>query len=152
MEVSAATSRSVSNQPATAEKLRVIAQLATIDRKVRAHEQAHLAAAGAYATTGASYTFQVGPDGQRYAVGGEVGIDVSPDPSDPQRTIDKARTIEAAAYAPADPSPQDREVAAAAAQMAAQAEREIASRGSGETGSYGLREAAQVGQLINLVA
>ena len=113
---------------------------------------AHLAAAGAYATTGASYTYQVGPDGQGYAVGGEVGIDVSPDPSDPQRTIDKARTIESAANAPADPSPQDRRVAAAAAQMAAQAESELASRPSDTTGGYGWGDAARVGQFISVVA
>ena len=113
---------------------------------------AHLAAAGAYATTGASYTYQVGPDGQGYAVGGEVGIDVSPDPSDPQRTIDKARTIESAANAPADPSPQDRRVAAAAAQMAAQAESELASRPSDTTGGYGWGDASRVGQFISVVA
>lgn len=148
----AAVGRSVSNRSAANQILKVISQLAATDRKVRAHEQAHLAAAGAYATTGASYTYQVGPDGQRYAVGGEVGIDVSPDPSDPQHTIDKARIIEAAANAPADPSTQDRQVAAAAAQMAAQAERQLASQAADATGGYGRDEAARTGQLVSVVA
>ena len=44
-------------------------------------------------------------------------MDVAPDPSDPQKTIEKERTVEAAAYAPANPSSQDRRVAAQAAAM-----------------------------------
>lgn len=90
------------------------------DRQVRAHEQAHLAASGGLATSGASYTYQKGPDGVSYAVGGEVSIDVSPGRT-PEDTIARAVTIRAAALAPADPSGQDRAVAAAASQMEQQA-------------------------------
>ena len=32
--------------------------------------RAHLSAAGAYAHGGASYEYELGPDGKRYAVGG----------------------------------------------------------------------------------
>lgn len=94
----------------------VLAQLQARDRQVRAHELAHLAASGGLATSGASYEYQQGPDGVDYAVGGEVSINVSPG-RDPQDTISRARTIEAAALAPADPSGQDFAVAAQARQM-----------------------------------
>ena len=57
--------------------LRVIGELQTRDRAVHSHEMAHMAAGAGLVTRSASYTYQTGPDGQRYAVGGEVGIDVS---------------------------------------------------------------------------
>ena len=107
----------------------VLAQLAETDRHVRAHEQAHLAAAGGYARSGPSYTYVTGPDGKQYAVGGEVAIDTSAIPGNPQETIRKARVVEAAANAPVDPSPQDRQVAAAAAQMEIDARLELAAKG-----------------------
>jgi hypothetical protein len=99
-------------------------QLQATDRKVRAHELAHLAASGGLATGGPIYTYQKGPDGVNYAVGGEVSIDTSPAKT-PEETIAKAAIIIAAALAPADPSPQDRAVAAAASQLAQQARAEL---------------------------
>lgn len=101
-----------------------VADLKAADQKVRAHEQAHQAAAGGLASSGASFSYQRGPDGQRYAISGEVSIDTSKG-SSPQETISRASRIEAAALAPADPSPQDRRVAATAAQMKAQAEAQL---------------------------
>ena len=95
------------------------------DREVRAHEHAHLSAAGGLATGGATFSFQSGPDGKLYAVGGEVSLDTSPVPNDPEATIQKAKQIRAAALAPANPSAQDRAVAASAAVLEAQARREI---------------------------
>lgn len=95
-------------------------KLRQTDAKVRAHEQAHLSAAAGLAMGGANLQYVRGPDGKQYAVGGEVSIDVSPAQS-PEQTLDKARRIQAAALAPADPSAQDRAVAAAAAQMASEA-------------------------------
>lgn len=92
------------------------------DREVRAHEAAHMAA-GAGMTTGVSFTYQRGPDGVSYAVGGEVGISTSGGRT-PEETIQKARQIRAAALAPADPSGQDRAVAAAAAAMEQEAQAE----------------------------
>lgn len=103
----------------------VIAQLRARDQEVRTHEQAHLASAGAYATGGISYEYQTGPDGQKYAVGGSVGIDVSPVSGDPQATIQKAQTVQRAALAPAEPSAQDMRVAAQASQMMMQAQSEL---------------------------
>ncbi|MBD3610637.1 MAG: hypothetical protein HUJ30_08815 [Gammaproteobacteria bacterium] len=105
----------------TEEEQQQVEQLKSRDRAVRAHEAAHAAAAGKYVTRGAHFQYKTGPDGRRYAVGGEVNIDTSPIPGDPDATIQKAETLRAAALAPADPSGQDRQVALAAARMAARA-------------------------------
>ncbi len=105
---------------------KLVQQLKTRDRAVRAHEAAHLAAAGAYATSGPSYEYQRGPDGSNYAVGGEVQIDLSSVEGDPEATIRKMQIVRAAALAPADPSSQDRAVAAAASQKESQAAAELA--------------------------
>jgi len=102
-----------------------LVKLKARDREVRAHEAAHSAVAGSLAKGGPSFTFQKGSDGRLYAVGGEVNIDTSADSGDPQTTIQKARRIRAAANAPANPSAQDRAVAAQATQMEAQARREL---------------------------
>lgn len=111
-----------------------IAKLKRRDQEVRAHEAAHMAAGGGLVRGGASYTYQRGPDGQNYAVGGEVSIDTSPVDGDPEATIRKAEQIKAAALAPASPSAQDRAVAAAAGAMAAAAMAEQARRKFGEGG------------------
>jgi len=106
-------------------ELKKVAELKQRDMEVRAHEAAHLAAAGKHATGGASFEYQRGPDGKSYAVAGEVGIDTSPVPNDPEATLRKAQQIQTAAHAPAHPSAQDRQVAAQAAVMAAEARAEI---------------------------
>lgn len=109
----------------TAEEKSVIAELKSRDREVKAHEAAHIAAGGGCVRGGATYTYQNGPDGRRYAVGGEVNIDCSPENGDPQATIAKMQVVRRAALAPADPSGQDRAVAAAASAAEAQARREL---------------------------
>ena len=86
---------------------------------------AHVAAGGSLIRSGASFTYESGPDGLRYAIGGEVGIDTSPGRT-PAETLAKADQIRAAALAPADPSGQDRQVAAMATRMAMQASMEMA--------------------------
>jgi hypothetical protein len=110
----------------SAEVMSQLAQLRSRDSEVRAHEAAHMAAGGRYVTGGASYSYQRGPDGGQYAVGGEVGIDTSSVPGKPEETVQKMRTIRAAALAPSDPSAADISVAAAAAQAEAAALAEIA--------------------------
>ncbi|RDH85164.1 MAG: hypothetical protein DIZ78_11610 [endosymbiont of Escarpia spicata] len=118
-------------------ELRLVQELKSRDQAVRAHELAHLSAAGQFARGGAQFDYKVGPDGNRYAVGGEVSIDSSRE-SDPQQTLEKAETIRQAALAPADPSSQDRRVAMQATAMAAQARVEIArelSQGETEAGN-----------------
>src|SRR5699024_619486 len=74
-------------------------------------------------------TYQRGPDGNQYAVGGAVSIDISPVEGDPQATIEKMRQVRAAAMAPAQPSGQDRTVAAQAMQIMLQAQSELAVEG-----------------------
>lgn len=120
-----ATEKTANGRSLTEEQLDQVRKLKQRDREVRAHEQAHLGAAGQYASGGPSFTYQVGPDGRRYAVGGEVGIDTSPVAGDPEATIRKAQQIRRAALAPAEPSGQDRAVAAAASQLLAQAQKEL---------------------------
>jgi len=114
----------------------VIDKLKARDLQVRQHEQAHLAVAGSLATSVASFTYQRGPNGVNYAVGGEVGIDTSPGRT-PEETLAKARQIQAAALAPADPSGPDRSVAANAAQMAQKAQAEISAKQQKLAASYG---------------
>ncbi len=109
------------------EDRQLLARLQQRDREVRAHEMAHVAAGAGLVTRGASYTYQRGPDGQRYAIGGEVQIDTSPGRT-PEETLAKAERIRAAAMAPADPSPQDHAVAAQAGRMAMEARLEIAAQ------------------------
>ena len=107
------------------EAKKMVAELKARDQQVRAHEAAHLAAGAGIAKGGAQFTTQRGPDGNMYAIGGEVPIDAGAVPGDPRATLAKAQQISAAALAPADPSPQDRAVAAQARQMAAQASAEM---------------------------
>lgn len=114
----------VQQQRRLEEELKVIRQLAERDREVRAHEQAHQAVGGQYAG-GMSLSYERGPDGKRYAVEGEVSIDVGKVPDDPQATLDKAETVRRAALAPAEPSAQDRRVAAQAIQIAVEARSDI---------------------------
>lgn len=90
-----------------------LAELKKRDQLVKAHEQAHVAAAGSLVRRGVSLSYEKGPDGRRYAVSGEVSIDTSRE-AQPEKTIAKMQTVRAAALAPVDPSPQDRKVAAAA--------------------------------------
>ena len=114
----------------TEQEKKQVEKLKQRDREVRAHEQAHAAAAGSLAQGGPSYEFQTGPDGKRYAVGGSVNIDTSPVEGDPKATLEKAQKIQRAALAPAEPSQQDRAVAAEAAAMAAEARAELAAQNS----------------------
>lgn len=118
-----------------------IAELATRDREVRAHEQAHAAVGGSYAGA-PSYTYTHGPDGQRYAVAGEVSIDTSAVANDPQATLSKMEIIVRAALAPAEPSAQDLHIAAQAQAQMVQARVELAELRLGETAA-GPAERAQ---------
>jgi hypothetical protein len=102
------------------------ARLSEIDGAVRAHEQAHLAALGPYATGGAEYSYLITADGRRYAVGGSVDVNLQPVPGDPEATIRKAKALIMAAYAPTSPSGPDMRVAAEAYRMEMEAKRQLA--------------------------
>lgn len=105
-------------------KQEVISQLARRDAEVRAHEQAHKAIGGQYAT-GPEYELTKGPDGKAYATGGRVNIDTSPIPNDPEATLEKAEVIARAALAPTQPSGQDLKVAAEARAMQMEAHQQL---------------------------
>ncbi len=94
------------------------------DREVRAHEEAHSRAGGPYASS-PTFEYVRGPDGKRYAVSGEVQIDTSPIAGNPAATIRKMVTVVRAARAPAEPSAQDRKVAAQARAEKAEAQIEL---------------------------
>ena len=110
------------------------------DKEVRTHEQAHQSAGGEYASS-PTYQFTQGPDGKRYATGGEVQIDTSVVPGDPAATIAKMQQIRSAALAPAEPSAQDLSVARSAAAKEAQARKAMMtpSSQSGATSADGAR-------------
>jgi SprA family protein len=109
----------------TEEEQQQVQEMATRDREVRAHEQAHVAAGGSNVRGGASFEYDVGPDGQQYAVGGHVQIDVSSE-RDPRATIAKMRQVKSAALAPANPSGADRAVASHASATEASARAALA--------------------------
>lgn len=136
----------------TPEEQQQVEELKVRDAEVRAHEQQHIAAGGQYVTGGPTYTYQTGPDGQQYAIGGEVSIDVSEVSGDPQATIQKMQAVAAAAMAPAEPSGQDHKVAAAARQTEAKARAELSSQQATEMSGEGEEteeESAVVGAMAS---
>ena len=122
-----------------------IAELVSRDAEVRAHEQAHAAVGGVYAGA-PTYTFTRGPDGKRYAVGGEVSIDVSAVPNDPEATLRKMEIVLRAALAPAEPSAQDLRVAAQAQAQMTQARAELAEQQRSETAENRPQRAEETAQ------
>ncbi|MBT5934230.1 putative metalloprotease CJM1_0395 family protein, partial [Sulfurimonas sp.] len=72
-----------------------------------------------------SYTYQQGPDGKMYAIGGEVSIS-TPAASTPEEAITNARQVMASAMAAGSPSPQDFAVASSARVMEMKAMQQLA--------------------------
>ena len=64
------------NSPEAIAEQKVINELQLRDQEVRSHELAH-ASVGGSSTGAPSYSFETGPDGKKYAVGGEVSVDLS---------------------------------------------------------------------------
>lgn len=102
----------------------VINDLENRDAEVRSHELAHSVIGGSF-TGSPNYSYETGPDGKRYAVDGEVSVDLSVVEGDPAATIAKMQKVHAAALAPADPSTKDIQVAASAIQVILQAQSEL---------------------------
>jgi hypothetical protein len=119
------------------------------DAEVRAHEAAHQAAAGA-AGGAASFTYTTGPDGRSYAVSGEVHVQMATGRT-PEETIRNAQRLRSAALAPADPSAQDRAVAAEAAamEMAARAQQSLRDRGAEASSEMALMQLQGERRLAN---
>jgi len=117
-------------QELTDEEEQQVRDLKKRDAEVKAHEQAHAAVGGSYASA-PTYEYTTGPDNKQYAIGGEVQIDSAPVPNNPEATIRKMDIVIRAALAPAEPSSQDKQVAAQAAQTRAQAQAELAKQKAG---------------------
>ena len=107
----------------TQEDERVIDLLEARDAEVRTHEAAHMAAGGSLAG-GASFSYQQGPNGQSYAIGGEVPITIQ-EGQTPQETINNMQQVKSAALAPADPSSADLKIAVNATMLEANARGEL---------------------------
>ena len=149
----------------TEEEKKKVQELQARDREVRAHEQAHKLAGGPHAGSPTYKTIR-GPDGRSYAVSGEVKIDTSEVPNNPDATIRKMEIVKRAALAPSNPSAKDRQVAAEAEakiQQARQEKREeeaeelekAGNAGAGKGGIDGSASGgggATPGALFNLVA
>ncbi len=125
------SSSTESQEEIRAEEL-VISKLEHRDAEVKAHEMAH-SSVGGVATGAPSYSYEVGPNGKKYAVSGEVSVDLSTVKGDPLATIAKMKKVHAAAMAPVNPSIQDSRVAASAIKLIAQAQTELSNLESPNT-------------------
>jgi hypothetical protein len=123
---------SLRDEELTHDERQAVEELQKRDREVRTHEQTHRSVGGQYAGN-IHLDYEVGPDGQRYAVSGSTPIDVSPVQGDPVATLRKMEVVQRAASAPASPSGADRQVAAHAAQQAQKARAEMAAQRYGDT-------------------
>lgn len=119
------TSKPQLGEELTEEEEKRVQELKQRDAEVRAHEQAHATVGGSYASA-PTYEFTTGPDNKQYATSGEVQIDASAVPNNPEATIRKMDIVIRAALAPAEPSPQDIKVATSAQQTRSEAQAELA--------------------------
>lgn len=118
-----------SGQQEQQKQQRQVEVLVERDLEVRKHEQAHQSAGGQHAGS-PTYEYAYGPDGKRYASGGEVVIDIAAVHGDPAATLAKMQQVRAAALAPIEPSSQDQSVARSATVKEAQARKELMAAGS----------------------
>ena len=116
--------QSVGKGELSQDEQRKVRELQQRDQRVRAHEQAHVAASGRIAVSAPSYEYETGPDGRQYAVGGSVNYNV-PAAQSAQEELLLAQQLRRMALAPMDPSPKDRAAAADASTKEARANREI---------------------------
>lgn len=94
------------------------------DLEVKNHERAHAAIGGRFAGA-PNYQYETGPNGIRYAIDGEVPIDLTEIANDPQATIDKMNQVYRAALAPLEPSSEDRSIASEAQRSISSAKAEL---------------------------
>ena len=119
-----ASNNSNKEEELTQQEKQEVAELKTTDAEVKAHENAHKAAAAGLRTSAPNYEYETGPDGKKYAVAGDVNISYQTS-SDPEVNLKNAQQLKAAALAPAEPSSQDRKVAMKAEREIAKARQEI---------------------------
>jgi len=119
------SSKSFTGAELSLEDVKRVKDMKKRDKEVQQHEQAHKAMGGAY--TGAiRYEYEVGPDGKRYIVEGEVPVDLSAIRGSPGRTISKMKTVRSAAMSPSNPSVADIQVAMKATRIMQRAQQKVA--------------------------
>lgn len=87
---------------------RVLEKFKNKDTEIRTHEQIH--ASIGHTTAPISYSYQQGPDGKMYAVGGSVRMDTSI-PDDPKAAAFKLDILQKAASGPSHTSAADNAIA-----------------------------------------
>ncbi|MGB3750737.1 MAG: putative metalloprotease CJM1_0395 family protein [Arcobacteraceae bacterium] len=87
---------------------RVVEKFRKKDAEIRTHEQVHASIGNT--TTPISYSYQQGPDGKMYAIGGSVRFDTSI-PNDPKAASFKLDMLQKAAAGPAQMSGADGSIA-----------------------------------------
>jgi len=106
-------------------EVRISDEALSRDSEVRSHERAHLALLGSAAASGVVYDTVRGPAGETIAVGGRIKVDLAEVPGNPAATLQKARSVIAAANAPHNPSAADMRTAAKAYDLARKAQEEL---------------------------
>ncbi|CAK7050907.1 MAG: hypothetical protein DELT_01039 [Desulfovibrio sp.] len=104
----------------------LLERLKARDAKVRNHEAAHVMASGGQASM-PTYTYQTGPDGKRYAIGGSVDISIL-STGDAESDARRAKNAYRAAMAVGEPSTQDMQTASKAQSMSAKSMQEAAAK------------------------
>lgn len=128
-------------------RLKAAAQLALRNRATQ------LAAGAGYVSSGGSYAYTIGPDGQLYATGVVVSYDTAPVANNPQATIEKMQQVRAAALASSSPTASDYAAAATATQLEMQARLEILQKLAGHyLGTESADSAYEPGMLLTAQA
>jgi len=105
-------------------QLKVVQQLAAVDREAKAYEQTDAAIASSD-TTNPGFDYESSLDRPIYSVSGQASIDTSAVENDPRATLEKAQVIIRAALSAAEPSAADRQVVSQAKALALQAMSEL---------------------------
>ena len=111
----------VSEANMSTEDKALLDRLRARDSMVRGHENAHVTAAGGQASGPVQYTYQTGPDGRQYAIGGSVNIAVVSSPADDDQAARQADTARRAAEAGGQTSLRDMQVSMRAAELSTRA-------------------------------
>lgn len=141
-------SKSEPTEKLSPEQQQVVAELKARDAEVRAHEQAHIAAAAGLRTSAPTFDYQEGPDGKKYAIGGEVSISFTKG-GDPEEDIQNAETMKAAALAPVEPSGQDLSVARNADEIIQEARQRLAEQKEQESKAEENNDSSNSVELVN---
>lgn len=103
---------------------RVIDELKSRDKEVRAHESAHSANPELVKIGAAQFDYTMGPDGKAYATGGRVTLSTG-NSKTPEEALIKAEALKKASMSPGEPSSKDFQALNAAIAMEYEARNQI---------------------------